>query len=897
MMLTKCCRGQISSTTRSKGESYFRRGQVKVVAAGEDQFKAHVSGSQSRPYSVTLDWSGGDGDVYVECSCPHYDEGNFCKHIWATLLAADESGATAPFTGRGDVSLRHRDDDPGDHEDVIEFFLDEDDDADNDEDEYDEADDSFDSASRNRLTPSPSLRLKAPRRTTADSAPSWHAQLSTLAARVRPSGRTFNAPNRGSRREKRVHFVLDVAASLHAGAAMVGLFQQEQRKDGAWGAIKPLKVRREALDQFSAEDRRALGRALGSYAGMPWGYGTPQPLHDQSFDQVSQIELIPEVYDLVLPELCATGRFGWVLTHDQPAADARPLAWDVGPPWQFRLAISDDAKRKAWRVRGELFRDDSVAPLSDPVIVFFNGLVVFPDRIARMAVLDDPRWPLLLRARDEVTVPYVDREKLLEQVWAAGEPMAAALPPALQMDVQRVAPRGVLRVHAAPDRKKLPAYHTQDLLYASVGVDYDGAHAPADDARAALVDAARGRALVRDWTAEQALATRLSELRIQPKQRYYYFDPPGHVQFPRPKFAEIVTALIDEGWRVEAEDRVIKRPGEFRASVSSGVDWFDVETAIDFDGASASLPQLLAALQRNERFVELDDGSQGILPTEWLERFAPLAELATIDGGKLRFRPSQALLLDSLLADRAGHVQIEVDRQFSRIREKLRSFAGVTPRDAPPGFQGELRQYQKQGLGWLAFLAEFGLGGCLADDMGLGKTVQVLAWLVARRRSRRRNEEKRPTLVVCPKSVVFNWQLEAERFAPKLKTLNYTGVGRRNVAETIAEADLVLTTYGTLRKDVESLKEVPFEYVVLDEAQAIKNDQSVSAKACRLLNARHRLALTGTPVENHLGDLWSLFEFLNPGMLGRSGALRAFTRWTSGAGNAPTPTRPRRWPP
>jgi SNF2 family DNA or RNA helicase len=179
-----------------------------------------------------------------------------------------------------------------------------------------------------------------------------------------------------------------------------------------------------------------------------------------------------------------------------------------------------------------------------------------------------------------------------------------------------------------------------------------------------------------------------------------------------------------------------------------------------------------------------------------------------------------------------------------------------------------LREYQREGLGWLLFLRRFGFGGCLADDMGLGKTIQVLALLQTIRAGERASHP--PSLVVVPRSIVFNWQEEAARFTPELRVLDYTGTGREERRGEIDRADVVLTTYGTLRRDIGHFSSLEFEYVVLDEAQAVKNAASASAKAVRLLQSRQRLALSGTPVENHLGELWSLFEFLNPGLLGAS---------------------------
>jgi SNF2 family DNA or RNA helicase len=188
---------------------------------------------------------------------------------------------------------------------------------------------------------------------------------------------------------------------------------------------------------------------------------------------------------------------------------------------------------------------------------------------------------------------------------------------------------------------------------------------------------------------------------------------------------------------------------------------------------------------------------------------------------------------------------------------------------------GQLRDYQREGLGWFEFLQRFRFGGCLADDMGLGKTVQVLALLESRRKG-----DSRPSLVVVPRSLIFNWQQEAARFTPKLRVLSHTGSERIKGNAHFENYDLILTTYGTLRRDVVHFDEVEFDFVILDEAQAIKNASTETAKAARLLKSRQRLALSGTPIENHLGELWSLLEFLNPGMLGSSSVFQFSTNGT-----------------
>ena len=232
------------------------------------------------------------------------------------------------------------------------------------------------------------------------------------------------------------------------------------------------------------------------------------------------------------------------------------------------------------------------------------------------------------------------------------------------------------------------------------------------------------------------------------------------------------------------------------------------------------LPEILEALRQGQHDVKLKDGSRGILPQDWVDRFASMAELGKAEG---EAHPLP-LLTGSAAGCAAGGARPGDHRlaPFAGLRENLRSFNGVGPAAEPAGFSGELRQYQKVGLGWLHFLEGFRLGGCLADDMGLGKTVQVLA-LLESAAPRPANTKKAAALVGRgARSLVFNWIEEAWRFTPKLRMLDHTGLQRGHSTEDFADYDLVLTTYGTLRRDTRPQRH-PFDYAILDEAQAIKN--------------------------------------------------------------------------
>ncbi|MFQ5709206.1 MAG: SNF2-related protein [bacterium] len=329
---------------------------------------------------------------------------------------------------------------------------------------------------------------------------------------------------------------------------------------------------------------------------------------------------------------------------------------------------------------------------------------------------------------------------------------------------------------------------------------------------------------------------------------------------------EEVPKLTAEGFVIFGEEnlkqyKVNRSAARVSVAVESGIDWFDLNMEIDFGGVLLSLKELRKSLQKKSRYVKLADGSTAQLPKKWLDRFRHVLNLSEEASGKLKLSRFHVTLIDELFAEAS---QQKYDKLYRASLKRLKDFNGIKAVATPKALKGELRSYQEAGFHWLHFLQEFQFGGCLADDMGLGKTIQALALLLLQKQRR----VKEPSLIVTPTSVIFNWLDEIKRFAPGLRVLNQTGLDRKRTRKSFKQLDVVLTSYGTLRRDIPFLREVQFNYVILDESQYIKNPISQTAKAAKLLQARHRLALTGTPVENNTLELWSLFSFLNPGLLG-----------------------------
>ncbi|HLP16329.1 MAG TPA: SNF2-related protein [Bacteroidota bacterium] len=301
--------------------------------------------------------------------------------------------------------------------------------------------------------------------------------------------------------------------------------------------------------------------------------------------------------------------------------------------------------------------------------------------------------------------------------------------------------------------------------------------------------------------------------------------------------------------------------------VSSGIDWFDVRVEAVFEQSRASFESIARALQKKERFVKLEDGSFGVLPEVWMQKFHRILALASSKSETMRLARTQSMIIDDLAAEFGEPIS---DDEYKHFRTRLSSFDSIREHPLPEGMHASLRPYQHAGFQWLRFLQEFRFGGILADDMGLGKTIQTLALL----QDSRERGINGVSIVIVPTSLVFNWEHEAQRFTPALRVYSHRGTQRVKSKEIFENVDLIITSYGILRRDIEFLKDFHFHYVVLDESQNIKNTLSVNAKAARLLKADYRLALSGTPVENNLAELWSQFAFLNPGMLG---TLRSFT--------------------
>ncbi|MEO6915805.1 MAG: DEAD/DEAH box helicase [Chitinophagaceae bacterium] len=298
-----------------------------------------------------------------------------------------------------------------------------------------------------------------------------------------------------------------------------------------------------------------------------------------------------------------------------------------------------------------------------------------------------------------------------------------------------------------------------------------------------------------------------------------------------------------------------------RIHISSNTDWFDAKVDILFGDQQVSIAEVKRALGNKQQFVQLHDGTLGILPEEWIKKYSLLFRVGEGKNNELKLSKYHMSVIDELYETR------DEEELFIKLEEKydrLKGFKSIQDVSPPERLLPILRPYQAFGFQWLNYLSEVKWGGILADDMGLGKTVQALSFL----QYFRDHFGTLNALVVCPTTLMFNWENEIKKFTPALTYHIHHGGDRARTKEVIKSYNVIITTYGTLRSDIKMLLENEFDYVILDESQAIKNPASKVTRAACLLRAKNRLCMSGTPLQNNTFDIFAQMNFLNPGMLG-----------------------------
>ncbi len=379
--------------------------------------------------------------------------------------------------------------------------------------------------------------------------------------------------------------------------------------------------------------------------------------------------------------------------------------------------------------------------------------------------------------------------------------------------------------------------------------------------------------MARDQEAEGNLISMLQEMNFQPRNNANWFlEPEEAIVFLLDAYPKLV-----ENYRVYGEKNLTR----YKVRLSQPVivaevesdekeKWFNLDLSVQYDDQRVPIDKIWKAWTQGKRYVQLKDGSYTSLPESWLKRLGHKLRALGFDPEKppqKQFKQFEAPVLDKILEDLP---EAHTDSFWNSLKQKIHDFTEIQALKVPKGLNATLRPYQLQGVSYLNFLREYGFGGILADEMGLGKTVQTLTFIL----HMVERGHKAPNLIVVPTSVLPNWEREAEKFTPALKRLTVYGAKREGMFKKIADSNLVITTYALLRRDLDELLNYEFQSIILDEAQNIKNPNTITARSVRRLRGKMRLCLSGTPIENNLFELWSLFEFLMPGFLGSQNSFQ-----------------------
>ncbi|WP_141736395.1 DEAD/DEAH box helicase [Oligoflexus tunisiensis] len=655
-------------------------------------------------------------------------------------------------------------------------------------------------------------------------------------------------------RERSLALALDCGPQIESHDLILRFFYREKLSDEKYGSLKPYTLRGELEPSFSdAQDHevmRGLKKEFDGFVDMRGPARSTRLQFASSRDFMQGVLLPPAEALRVLHNL-----------DQQEKLFALPVDNKKREPIRLRVSA------EVWSVAAELvpydeehfryhlFLSEGDSRMDPEALQFLAGgrFIVQRDWIAPCTVsercLED--WIERLQDGPAVLVPRAELDAFIRDYSEIPAAPLLRLPEELGWTEELDLPRPLLRLTAK-------AHNNRSEWLGEVIFRYSRGDVSLIDGSARWLDYEERRLWLRDRAAEEQLVRDL--LNVPGVLRCYAPDMLELGRVARiylPNLPGVIEKLEDQGWQVEADNKRLSLLRNFETTVHGDTDWLDVDIKTTLDARTYELPTLLRGLATRDDFIPLGHTGLGLLPDAWAQRYALLEEAALHHEGHLRFSSRQALLIDSLLSEVPAIIH---SSRLKEIKLKIKAFQTIEPEDAPPGFTGILRDYQREGLAWLGFLQDFGFGGCLADEMGLGKTVQVLAHL-----QKFHSQARKPSLIVVPRSLVGNWLAEARNFCPNLRMRDLSGSQRD--WKDYGEVDVALITYGTLRLDIEELRRIPFSYAILDESHLIKNESSQTAKAAFLINAEYRLALSGTPIENHLGEMRSLLRFLNPDFL------------------------------
>lgn len=799
MSLEQELQEQFSVEVRDEGIALFK--SKKVAPLSESHKHATFELQVDSPEQTSLEYLEDMNDFSMQCTCSKYENGEYCEHLWASVLAADQK-KLFPEIARPEV-----------------------------------------------------VTLTSPSESTTDGVSSWKDYV----LRAQNAGRVLKPDDRNKRKkgsftplQRTGFYAIDLQGSLSLKKIKMHFFMKEHLANGAFTGMKIASVDQQSLRLYpDPHDQDILIQLLGK----------TQPYSSFSMNQRTETVLISPAYaEPILRSLAEADKL-FILRDKKELTPQKYYVpqiekWDFFPEsWNLQLILNQF--EDFYFLNARLTNGKETKKIKD-ISGSIEQFVFFPYGMVTSDLSEHGTWIEIFSRRKEIEIPKNEVDSFLELYFTDPKAPQLILPSELQFsDIEGIVPEVQLSFSATKGTS---------LLSSQVEFVYAGQKIRPHLSSTFLTDIKKKQKIHRNFDLEKKVLEKFQEFKPFPVPMKNGSGHAGTGYFSDGLFRKVVFQSIELGWKVVAHQKTVQKAQDFQLSLKSGVDWFDVQLEVEFGDQKVYFPQLLQSLKAGEKLITLGDGTFGLLPEEWLQQFRTLGDLAQVTKEGIRLNRIQALFFSANL-EKNG--RFNSDQSFQDLRKIIDNLKDLKPQKTSKKFKGDLRLYQELGLSWLSILSQNQIGGVLADDMGLGKTIQVLALLSKELESK---EKHLPSLIIMPKSLIFNWQDEIKKFTPHFKVIDYTGIKRHDNTDQLAKADVVLTTYQTLRVDVEKLQNQKFKFLILDEAHTIKNAASQSAMACRLIQAEKKLALTGTPVENSLNDLFSILEVVNPGLITTSQA-------------------------
>lgn len=646
----------------------------------------------------------------------------------------------------------------------------------------------------------------------------------------------------GQTLKESIWFALDPLRS--GDSPSLYFFKRERLKSGDWGKAKKISLNHYKIELYCSEfEQRAFNLLFGGIS-----------LEKQKLESFSSVvvhrDIAPQVFSLLSVDQKLT-----LLNDDNVFDDSfLPLLWSPSKSVRekIEIEIEGEGEHRVCILRQSFFLDDGDKreKIADSAITpfFMGGVCLIDQELIPLENSGAIKFSKSFFKIKNIRVPWNERRYFVELLKEAASFFSSSVlevPEELELPVKVIRPEPMVEINLIKRDENF-------CFYGKLYFRYQGEIHLLAEKRPLSLDSSSSSLLVKDFLYEQSILQKV--VKIDGVKEL----ADGNFTISPDQFYFVIKALERLGVESRAFGKEVRAAQVVEVDVVRKVNWFEVRSYVKVGNTQLSAPDILQRFQQDKNFFTLDAKTLGVVPDQWPERMKLLTDLGTTSKGVTRLHHAHATSFKDLFKESV----FTCDDSFEKLLktyDKVKNFKIIKPAKQ---FQGSLRPYQSIGLSWMKHIEQMGVGGCLADEMGLGKTIQALSYI-----QKRKQTKEGAFLVVVPKSLIGNWMEEAKKFTPNLVVRHYNGSEkeRTELLDKIGSLDILIITYGLLRSDIDRIQKFYFDGVILDEAQNIKNAKSQTAKAAYQLKSDVRLAMTGTPIENHIGELLSIFNFLAPG--------------------------------